>query len=106
MLFEMLVLSGAQVGSEWTSILKKRQDFRNAFAGFDAETVANFTDKQMLSISSLYGIDMSRIRGIVDNSIRILEVINFGFKDVPNKFFSFLFFNSLLLFNFPDPSRR
>ena len=98
MLFEMLVLSGAQVGSEWTSILKKRQDFRNAFAGFDAETVANFTDKQMLSISSLYGIDMSRIRGIVDNSIRILEVINFGFKDVPNKFFPFLFFNSLLLF--------
>lgn len=48
--------------------------FRNAFAGFDAETVANFTDKQMLSISSQYGIDMSRIRGIVDNSIRILEV--------------------------------
>ncbi|KAF3448816.1 hypothetical protein FNV43_RR09529 [Rhamnella rubrinervis] len=74
MLFELLVLSGAQVGSEWTSILKKREDFRNAFAGFDAETVANFTDKQMLTISSLYGIDMSRIRGIVDNSIRILEV--------------------------------
>jgi hypothetical protein len=28
MLFELLVLSGAQVGSDWTSILKKRQDFR------------------------------------------------------------------------------
>ncbi|OMO68926.1 Methyladenine glycosylase [Corchorus capsularis] len=39
MLFELLVLSGAQVGSDWTSILKKRQDFREAFSNFDAATV-------------------------------------------------------------------
>lgn len=49
---------------------------RNAFSGFDAETVANFTDKQMMSISSEYGIEISRIRGVVDNSNRILEVTN------------------------------
>ena len=75
MLFELLVLSGAQVGSDWTSILKKRQDFRDAFSGFDAEAVANLTDKQMISICSEYGIDISRVRGVVDNSNRILEVI-------------------------------
>ncbi|TYI96959.1 hypothetical protein E1A91_D01G110200v1 [Gossypium mustelinum] len=74
MLFELLVLSGAQVGSDWTSILKKRQDFRDAFSGFDAETVANFTEKQMTTISSEYGIDISRVRDVVDNSNRILEV--------------------------------
>ncbi|KAJ8761203.1 hypothetical protein K2173_001259 [Erythroxylum novogranatense] len=74
MLFELLVLSGAQVGSDWTSILRKRQDFRNAFSGFDAETVANMTEKQMMSISTEYGIDMSRVRGVVDNSNRILEI--------------------------------
>lgn len=74
MLFELLVLSGAQVGSDWTSILKKRQDFRDAFSGFDAEAVANLTDKQMVSIGSEYGIDISRVRGVVDNSNRILEV--------------------------------
>ncbi|XVE53407.1 hypothetical protein DITRI_Ditri03aG0000500 [Diplodiscus trichospermus] len=73
-LFELLVLSGAQVGSDWTSILKKRQDFRDAFLGFDEEIVANFTDKQMTTISSHYGIDISRVRGVVDNSNRILEV--------------------------------
>ncbi|KAK8313400.1 hypothetical protein V6Z11_D01G107700 [Gossypium hirsutum] len=73
MLFELLVLSGAQVGSDWTSILKKRQDFRDAFSGFDAETVANFTEKQMTTISSEYGIDISRVRGVVDNS-NLLEV--------------------------------
>ncbi|XP_061369133.1 uncharacterized protein LOC133312015 [Gastrolobium bilobum] len=73
-LFELLVLSGAQVGSDWTSILKKRQDFRTAFSNFDAATVANLTDKQMMSISLEYGIDMSRVRGIVDNANRILEI--------------------------------
>ncbi|GLT67223.1 hypothetical protein SLA2020_395470 [Shorea laevis] len=74
MLFELLVLSGAQVGLDWTSILKKRQDFRDAFSGFDAEAVANFTDKQMMAISSDYGIEISRVRGVVDNSNRILKV--------------------------------
>lgn len=48
---------------------------RSAFSGFDAETVANFTDKQMTSIGIGYGIDISRVRGVVDNSNRILEVI-------------------------------
>ncbi|KAF6173778.1 hypothetical protein GIB67_009951 [Kingdonia uniflora] len=46
LLFEMLVLSGAQVGSDWTSTLKKRQDFKEAFSGFDAEVVANLSEKQ------------------------------------------------------------
>lgn len=74
MLFELLVLSGAQVGSDWTSILKKRQDFRDAFSGFDAEIVAIISEKQIMSISAEYGIDMSRVRGVVDNSNRILEI--------------------------------
>ncbi|KAE8661246.1 hypothetical protein F3Y22_tig00116925pilonHSYRG00008 [Hibiscus syriacus] len=74
MLFELLVPSGAQVGSDWTSILKKRQDFRDAFSGFDAETVAKFTGKQMTTTSTHYRIDKGRVRGVVDNSNRILEV--------------------------------
>ncbi|KAF8412624.1 hypothetical protein HHK36_000593 [Tetracentron sinense] len=74
LLFELLVLSGAQVGSDWTSILKKRQDFRDAFSGFDAEIVANFTERQITSISADYGIDLSQIRGVVDNSNRILKI--------------------------------
>ncbi|KAI9116282.1 hypothetical protein K1719_012449 [Acacia pycnantha] len=74
MLYELLVLSGAQVGSDWTSILKKRQDFRTAFSEFDAEIVGNLTEKQMMAISSQYGIDISRVRGVVDNANRILEL--------------------------------
>ena len=96
MLFELLVLSGAQVGSDWTSILKKREEFRNAFSGFDAETIVTFTDKQMMSISSKYAIDISRVRGVVDNSNRILEVISIFFL-FPLKKIQTLFFLSSII---------
>ncbi|KAK6240287.1 Methyladenine glycosylase - like 1 [Theobroma cacao] len=74
LLFELVVLIGAQVGSDWTSVLKKRQDFREAFSGFDAEVIAGFSEKNILSISSDYGIDVSQVRAAVDNANRILEV--------------------------------
>ncbi|KAF5729248.1 hypothetical protein HS088_TW21G01409 [Tripterygium wilfordii] len=74
MLFELLVLTGAQVGSDWTSVLKKRKSFREAFSGFDAEEVAKFTEKKITSIGTDYGLDLSLIRGVVDNSKCILQV--------------------------------
>ncbi|URD98276.1 Methyladenine glycosylase [Musa troglodytarum] len=74
MLFELLVLAGAQVGLDWTTILKKRGEFRAAFAEFDAELVSKYTEKQMASISAAYGLDLGRVRGVVDNAKRILEV--------------------------------
>ncbi|XAR52864.1 DNA-3-methyladenine glycosylase I [Bertholletia excelsa] len=74
LMFELLVLTGAQVGSDWTSVLKKRQAFREAFSGFDAETVSKFTEKKINSISSDYGIELGQVRGIVDNANRIMEI--------------------------------
>jgi DNA-3-methyladenine glycosylase I len=74
MLFELLALSGAQVGSDWTAILKKREDIRHAFAGFDEELVAKFTEKQMTLVSSEHGLDLAMVHGVVDNAKRILEV--------------------------------
>jgi len=47
---------------------------RAAFSEFVAKTVANLTDKQMMSISSEYGIEISRVQGVVDNSNQILNV--------------------------------
>ncbi|KAI7737841.1 hypothetical protein M8C21_020175 [Ambrosia artemisiifolia] len=73
LLFELLVLTGAQVGSDWTSVLKKRQLFREAFSTFEAETVSEFTDLKITTISSSYGIDVGFIRGVVDNSKCILK---------------------------------
>ncbi|KAK4360830.1 hypothetical protein RND71_019782 [Anisodus tanguticus] len=74
MLFELLVLTGAQVRSDWTSVLKKRQEFRDAFSGFDPETVSKYNEKKITSTSVEYGIELSQIRGAVDNSNRILEI--------------------------------
>ncbi|CAO2819778.1 unnamed protein product [Amaranthus hypochondriacus] len=74
MLFELLVLSGAQVGSDWTSILRRRQDFREAFSGYEAEIVANFTEKQIILISTQYVIDIGRVRGVVDNAKSIIQI--------------------------------
>ncbi|GJY01563.1 DNA glycosylase [Tanacetum coccineum] len=74
LLFELLVLTVAQVGSDWTKVLKKRQQFREAFSGFEAETVSKFTEKDITAISTSYGIEVGFIRGVVDNSNCILEV--------------------------------
>src|SRR6187402_2607375 len=42
-LFEFLILEGAQAGLSWATILKKRDNYREAFDGFDAERVARYT---------------------------------------------------------------
>ena len=43
-LFELLILEGAQAGLSWSTILRKREGYRRAFAGFDAAAVAAFGD--------------------------------------------------------------
>ncbi|CAN7001804.1 hypothetical protein IGI04_020581 [Brassica rapa subsp. trilocularis] len=78
-LFELLTLSGAQVGSDWTSTLRKRHDYRKAFMEFEAEAVAKISEKEMNEISTEYKIEMSKVRGIVENATKILEIKkNFG----------------------------
>jgi DNA-3-methyladenine glycosylase I len=46
-LFEMLTLEGAQAGLSWTTILRKREGYRAAFAGFDVGRVARFTARDV-----------------------------------------------------------
>lgn len=89
MLFELLVLTGAQVGSDWTSVLKKRQQFREAFSGFDEEIVSKYSEKKITSISSEYGIEVSLVRGVVDNSKSIIEIKK-GFGSFNNYIWGFV----------------
>jgi DNA-3-methyladenine glycosylase I len=66
-LFEMLVLEGAQAGLSWSTILNKREGYRLLFKGFDIDTVARFTDK-----------DIERIVGdarIVRNRAKIASAV-------------------------------
>ncbi|KAG6537477.1 uncharacterized protein LOC122034594 [Zingiber officinale] len=74
MLFELLVMAGVQVGLDWTTILKKREEFKAAFAEFDAELVAMFTERQMASVCAACVLDIGKVRGVIDNAKRILEV--------------------------------
>ena len=46
-LFEILTLEGAQAGLSWLTILRKREGYRQAFAGFDPSRVAGFDDRRV-----------------------------------------------------------
>ena len=61
-LFEMLVLEGAQAGLSWATILKKREGYRHAFAGFDPATVARFTPARVERLLADPGIVRNRMK--------------------------------------------
>jgi DNA-3-methyladenine glycosylase I len=61
-LFEMLVLEGAQAGLSWSTILKKREGYRRAFAGFDPEVVAAFGDADVARLLADAGIVRNRLK--------------------------------------------
>jgi DNA-3-methyladenine glycosylase I len=61
-LFEMLVLEGAQAGLSWITILRKRDNYRKAFANFDAERVARFGPAQVAKLLQDPGIVRNRLK--------------------------------------------
>lgn len=74
--FEFLVLEGAQAGLSWSTILKKREGYRKAFAGFDAAKVARFTPARIEKILTDPGIVRNRLKvnAAVTNAKRFLQV--------------------------------
>ena len=75
-LFEMLTLEGAQAGLSWSTILRKRDGYRTAFANFDAAKVARFTNKDVERLLADPGIVRNRLKvdSTVNNAQRILEL--------------------------------
>ena len=69
-LFEMLILEGAQAGLSWSTILKKREGYRAAFAGFDAARVARFATRDVERLMRNEGIVRNRLKieGTVKNA--------------------------------------
>lgn len=61
-LFELLVLEGAQAGLSWATILRKREGYRRAFAGFDAERVARFGESDVERLLADPGIVRNRLK--------------------------------------------
>lgn len=61
-LFEFLVLEGAQAGLSWITILRKREAYRRAFAGFDPAEVARFDAKKVDALMGDAGIVRNRLK--------------------------------------------
>ena len=61
-LFEFLILEGAQAGLSWSTILRKRANYRRAFAGFDASRIARFTSGRVERLLADPGIVRNRLK--------------------------------------------
>jgi DNA-3-methyladenine glycosylase I len=62
LLFEFLILEGAQAGLSWSTILAKRQGYRKAFANFDARKVARFDQKRVAALIENPNIVRNRLK--------------------------------------------
>src|SRR3954462_13020420 len=61
-LFEFLILEGAQAGLSWTTILKKRANYREAFDGFDAAKIARYGARDVKRLLADSGIVRNRLK--------------------------------------------
>ena len=75
-LFEKICLEGFQAGLSWITILRKRENFRKGFAGFDIKKVAKFTEKDVERLVHDAGIIRHRgkIESTINNARRALEL--------------------------------
>lgn len=75
-LFEFIILEGAQAGLSWITILKKREGYRKAFANFDVNKVARFTDKKLekLLLNPAIVRNKLKVKSAVTNAQAFLKV--------------------------------
>ncbi len=75
-LFEFLILEGAQAGLSWQTILRKRQNYRKAFDGFDIEKVAAYGDQDVARLLSDEGIVRNKLKvnSAIQNAKAVLDV--------------------------------
>ena len=74
--FELLVLSGAQAGLNWSLVLKKREGYRRAFDGFDPEKVARYSEREVRTLLADPQIIRNRmkIEAAVRNARAVLKI--------------------------------
>ena len=74
--FEFLTLESAQAGLSWLVVLRKREAYRRAFAEFDPEKIARFTDKRVERLLADEGIVRNRLKIVaaINNARRFLDV--------------------------------
>ena len=77
LLFEFLILEGAQAGLSWNTILNKRQSYRTAFDHFDPATIAQYGDAKVQSLLADAGIVRNRLKiaSTIGNAKAFLAVV-------------------------------
>ncbi|MEC5396893.1 DNA-3-methyladenine glycosylase I [Uliginosibacterium sp. H1] len=75
-LFEFITLEGAQAGLSWITILRKRENYRRAFAGFDARKIAQWDDRHVEKLMQDAGIvrNRAKINATIGNARAFLEL--------------------------------
>ncbi|MGA2654746.1 MAG: DNA-3-methyladenine glycosylase I [Gammaproteobacteria bacterium] len=76
LLFEFLILEGAQAGLNWLTVLKKRDNYREAFDHFDPEKIAKYNDKKIAGLLNNPGVIRNRLKinAAVTNAKAYLQV--------------------------------
>lgn len=76
MLFELVILEGAQAGLSWSTILKKRGTYREAFDHFDAERIAQYDERKVAELLGNPGIVRNRLKvaATIQNAKAFLEL--------------------------------
>ncbi len=95
LLFEFLILEGSQAGLSWLTILKKRENYRKAFHGFDYNRIANYTVTDVRRLLADSGIVRNRLkigsatknaRGAMhQTTYRVIEGQRFSFNPHPSQ---------------------
>jgi DNA-3-methyladenine glycosylase I len=75
-LFEFIILDAFQAGLSWRTILNKRENFRKAFDGFDAEKIASYNEEKYQSLLADAGIirNRAKIRATITNAQAFLKI--------------------------------
>lgn len=75
-LFELLILEGFQAGLSWITILRRRENFRDAFANWNWKKISLFGQKEIDSLMQNTGIIRNRlkIRSVINNASRFMEI--------------------------------
>lgn len=76
LLFEFLILEGAQAGLSWLTVLQKRETYREVFDGFDAHTIAHYSSRKIAQLLNNPGIIRNRLKvqAAVTNAQAFLRV--------------------------------
>ena len=76
LLFEFLILEGAQAGLSWLTILRKRENYRKAFNGFDCHKIASYSQEDIIRLLADSGIvrNQLKIKSAIGNARGVIDI--------------------------------